>query len=271
MITYINNGVTVFQSRLFQLNSTVVVTEDLVLVADPGYLPNEIEEIRTFVDNIKGDRPIYLFFTHSDFDHIAGYGAFPEAKTIASKEFVENPLRVAQLKDLNYYDEEFYITRPYLQEYPVIDNVIFTNGEQLKIGETTMTFNHAFGHTADGLMIEIDNCFVVGDYLSDIEFPFVYHSFSEYENTLERFKMIFEAKPNAILITSHGSVTEGKENIWLRIKDSEEYFALMETNPSEEVFYRFLEGKNYFFKDVFWKRHQDNLNVWKENQKGASS
>lgn len=262
MIIYENKSVTVFQSRLFQLNSTVMVTDDFILVVDPGYLPDEIEEIHAFVDNIEGDRPVYLFFTHSDFDHIAGYGAFPEAKTIASKEFVENPLRTAQLKDLNFYDEEFYIIRPYVLNYPVIDNVILANGQQLKIGETTMTFTQAFGHTSDGLMVEIDNCFVVGDYLSDIEFPFVYHSFSEYEKTLERFKTIFEKKSTAIMITSHGSVTEGKENIWLRIKDSEEYFALMKTNPSEENFYQFLEIKNYYFKHAFWKRHQDNLNVW---------
>lgn len=38
-IIYRDPNVTVFQSVLFQTNTTVVQTNDLVLVVDPGWLP----------------------------------------------------------------------------------------------------------------------------------------------------------------------------------------------------------------------------------------
>lgn len=266
MIIYKNSNVTVFQSRLFQLNSTVVSTDDLVLVVDPGYLPDEVEEIRLFVEKTNGNKPVFLFFTHSDFDHIAGYGAFPQAKTIAAKEFVVNPLKESQLKDLMDYDEEFYILRPYPVTYPAIDHVISMDGEKMKIGKTTMKFYHAFGHTGDGLMVEIENYVVAGDYLSDIEFPFVYSSFSEYEKTLKRCKKLFQLKTDSVMVTCHGSVADTAEEIRKRISDSEDYLAFVKSHQGEAEFKLLLDEKNYQFKKVFLKRHEDNRKVWMEEK-----
>lgn len=265
MITYQSENVIVFQSGMFQLNSTVVVTKDLVLVVDPGYLSREVEEIRQYVNTIKGDRPVYLFFTHSDFDHIVGYGAFPEAKTIASKEFVESPLREAQLNDVIHYDDEFYIVRPYPVEYPDIDHIIQTDGEAITVGETTITFYHAFGHNNDGLMAVVESLdlLIAGDYLSDIEFPFVYYSFNEYKKTLNTLKSITDAKKTLTLITSHGSATNDQREILKRIDDSEEYLAIVENDLNIEVFEEFLNAKNYCFKTAFIRRHSDNIKVFK--------
>jgi hydroxyacylglutathione hydrolase len=68
--------VRVFQSALFQTNTTVVTTDDMVLLVDPNWLPLEIAEIRQFVETQSGGKkPIYLLFTHSDYDHIIGYRA----------------------------------------------------------------------------------------------------------------------------------------------------------------------------------------------------
>lgn len=266
MIIFNDRKTTIFQSRLFQLNSTVIQTNDLVLAVDPGYLPDEVEEISRFIEKIKADRPVYIFFTHSDYDHIAGFGAFPGAKTIASKEFVESPLKEKQIKDLIDYDEEFYISRLYPVKYPVIDHVISTDGQQLIIGETTITFYHAFGHTEDGLMAEIDHCLVAGDYLSDIEFPFVYFRFAEYTKTLERFKTIARNKEGMLMISCHGSPAEGTPEINKRIKDSEEYFDFMKKNPSKSEFNQFVEEKNYPFKNILWKRHRENLKLWNKEK-----
>lgn len=267
MVIFRNNSTTVFQSRLYQLNTTVIQMEDLILVVDPGFLPDEIENIQTYVEKIKGDRPVYLFFTHSDFDHIAGYGAFPEARTIGSKEFVESSQQQKQLEDLQNVDEEFYLTRPYDLEYPGIDYVIEEDGERMIVGQTAITFHHAFGHNHDGLIAIVGNTVIAGDYLSDIEFPFVYHSFSEYNQTLETLKHIFRTMPNPVLlITSHGTVTDDAVSIDQRIQDSEDYFSLLKKNPDERVFNHYLSDKGYVFKHLFWRRHQENLQMWNAKQ-----
>ncbi len=264
MIIHKTNNVTVFQSAMFQLNTTVVTTEDLILVVDPGYLPYEIEKIRLYVDRIKGDRPIYLFFTHSDFDHIVGYGAFLDAKTIASEQFVTNNLKESQLQEAINYDDEYYIVRPYQLVYPSIDYMIKEDGERFQVGNTLLTFYYALGHNHDGLIgvIESEKLAIVGDYLSDIEFPFVYFSFEQYDRTLKSLSSIFKENRELTLITSHGTVTSDQSEIIKRLNDSYEYLEFVKRQGSGEQFEQFMKEKNYLFSSVFRKRHQDNLRVY---------
>lgn len=58
----------------------------MVLLVDPTWLPHEVEEISDHVAHIRNVKPLYLLFTHSDYDHVLGYKAFPDAITIGSKE-----------------------------------------------------------------------------------------------------------------------------------------------------------------------------------------
>ncbi len=268
MITYQTELITVFQSALFQLNSTVITTDDLVLVVDPAYLPNEIEEIREYVEKVKGVRPVYLFFTHSDFDHIVGYGAFPKAITIASAEFVKSHMQEIQINEAIKYDDEFYIERPYSLTYPEIDIIIKKDGETVTIGGTVISFYHAFGHNHDGLLayIESENIVIAGDYLSDIEFPFIYHSCEDYLKTMSTLMKILNQNHHSILITSHGSITSNEKEIQKRILDAKEYFRILETNADDGNFDEFLKKKNYKFPLTFKKSHQNNLQLVKSKR-----
>ena len=90
-IIYRDPNITIFQSTLFQTNSTVVKTEDSILVVDPAWLPHEVANIRREVDEIRGNRPVFLIFTHSDYDHIIGYKAFQADKVFMSKALADNP------------------------------------------------------------------------------------------------------------------------------------------------------------------------------------
>ena len=78
-IQYTAKHLTEFESCIYKTTSTVIDTEDCVIVVDPCLLPSEIDEINQHVMRMKGTRPIYLIMTHSDWDHIVGAGAFPEA------------------------------------------------------------------------------------------------------------------------------------------------------------------------------------------------
>lgn len=93
MIQYKTEQMTVFESALFQTTSAVIETKDCVIVVDPTWLPHEINEIKQHVQGILNHRNLYVFFTHGDFDHIIGYGAFLElnATFIGSKFLEQHP------------------------------------------------------------------------------------------------------------------------------------------------------------------------------------
>ena len=91
MLHFQENHITVFQSSLYMTTTAVIQSDDVLIMTDPTWLPGEIEEIKNFIDNHLGDREFYIIYTHSDFDHIIGSGAFPKAKIIATEEFINNP------------------------------------------------------------------------------------------------------------------------------------------------------------------------------------
>jgi hydroxyacylglutathione hydrolase len=266
MLKYEKESLAVFQSGLYQTNSAVVVTKDLVLVTDPGYLLSEIDAIRSYVDQVKGDRPVYLFFTHSNFDHIAGYGAFTDCIVIAGEAFNEQTDQHHALEIILNRDDDFYINRPYKITYPRVDHVIRKEGESLVVGDTILIFHTAYGHNPDGIMcfVETSQILIVGDYLSDIEFPFVYDSFAAYRNTLCTLKRIAEQYPGLLLLPGHGSVTDQPEEIRHRILVSEQYLELTEQLlllPDEGKLQRFMDDNHYLFKRILARRHEDNMNV----------
>jgi len=120
MIQYKNPHVTVFQSALFCTTATVVQTADFVLVVDPNWLPGEVEAIRHFVEMEEAGRPVYLLFTHSDYDHIIGYGAFLQATVIASEAFRQNPGKEKIIEEIRTWDEGNYIAAPTPSNTPVL-------------------------------------------------------------------------------------------------------------------------------------------------------
>ncbi|MFC4779373.1 MBL fold metallo-hydrolase [Paenibacillus sp. GCM10023252] len=231
MIILQNNTTTLFRSALYETLSAVIQTEDLVLVVDPTWLPHEVEEIRQHTYSILADRPLYLLFTHSDYDHILGYRAFPGAKVIASGAFArQEPAYIeATLEQIRAFDDDYYLTRGYEIEYPAVDMEAVRDGDTLQIGGTRLTFYQAAGHNPDGLftIVEPLGLWLAGDYLSDIEFPFIYHSSEEYEATLAKTELILERHSIQLLVPGHGEPTDSREEMLRRKKDSIAYIDRM--------------------------------------------
>jgi len=229
MIIEKRGGVTVFRSALFLTVSAVVETDDLVLVVDPCWLPHEVREIRSYVDGCKGDRPLYLLFTHSDYDHIIGYGAFPEATVIASQAMRDRTLadQAAIVEQVHAFDDEYYITRDYPTAYPAIDLAYATDGEQLALGSTVLTFYQAPGHNPDGMftVVEPIGLLIAGDYLSDVEFPYIYHDSRAYERTLSKLDRIMARHRIILLMTGHGHMTDDRKEMERRQREALAYIA----------------------------------------------
>ncbi|SEC80423.1 MBL fold metallo-hydrolase [Paenibacillus sp. GP183] len=220
MINELLPGVYVHTSHIQKLQSVVLVDEKAVYVFDPCYFPDEINEIRELARSFETpNREKYLVLTHSDFDHIAGVHEFPEYKVIASSAWDESN-EVHSIEKIEQFDSEFYVDREWTGKMPRVPMGDKVNHGQQK-GE--MTFYHAKGHTWDGLVTIYGQTAIVGDYLSAVEFPFVYTSYRAYMDTLTMFSQIFETHSIDTVITQHGPAALDKTEIQRRIDLSRDY------------------------------------------------
>jgi hydroxyacylglutathione hydrolase len=279
MIQYKNPNVTVFQSALFRTTSTVVQTRDMVLLVDPNWLPGEVEAIRHFVENEAAGRPVYLLFTHSDYDHIIGYGAFPQAKVIASEAFRQNPEKEKIIEQIRTWDDENYIARPYLIRYPGVDLAVSSDGQSFAVGNTKLTFYLAPGHNADGIftLVEADergfgSTWLAGDYLCEVEFPYIYHSSLEYEQTLDKVDFILEKHNPALLVPGHGDVATSHEEILIRKNEALEYIREMRRCIAEGTPFNMEKlWRRYRFRRGMERFHKENIELFKRECAGRQT
>ncbi|UXH46218.1 MBL fold metallo-hydrolase [Rossellomorea vietnamensis] len=265
MIHFKNDYLTVFQSSLYQTTSAVIQTGDVMILTDPNWLTNEVQAIREYVDSELGAKQLYIIYTHSDFDHIIGSGAFPEAKVIASEEFKHHEHKKEIMQKVSEFDQRYYINRDYEPHYPSVDHSISHDGERLEIGSLSLTFYKAPGHTHDGLFTVIEplGIFLSGDYLSDVEFPFIFSSYIDYKKTMKKAATILETHSIQVHVPGHGSVTNNPDEIMKRITESTYYInhllqggEKLETHCREQ--YPFFEGmKSIHFENIKLARKED--------------
>lgn len=263
MIQFKSDNITVFQSCLYMTTTAVIQTSDSIIITDPNWLPHEIEEIKNFINQTIGYKQLYIIYTHSDFDHIIGSGAFPEAKVIASKQFSNNPKKEEIVQKINKFDQGYYLDRNYKPEYPKVDIVISEDGQKLELESLTMTFYQAPGHTNDGLftVVEPYGIFLTGDYLSDIEFPFIFSNYNDYVNTINKAEIILREFNITTHVPGHGSTTQDQKEIQKRILITKYYLKQL-INDNEEL-ESFLRNEYKFFsgmKDI----HFDNKKMVKK-------
>ncbi|WP_277587317.1 MBL fold metallo-hydrolase [Psychrobacillus antarcticus] len=268
LIQFKNKEITIFESQLFKTTSIVIQTDDGIIVVDPTWLPNEVEEIRQHVNKIKENKQIYLLFTHSDWDHILGYGAFPDAIIIASKGFKAVKDKESILEQIRGFDDQYYIDRHYPILYPKVDIVVIEDGQVFNIGKTTLTFYKADGHTDDGIftIVEPLGIWIAGDYLSDTEFPYIYSSSEKYEETLKKTDWILTKHDIRFLVPGHGHVTGNREEMNKRKEESLRYIKDIRSAVESErdsfyliESYSYLRGMRAF--------HEGNINLIKKEQK----
>ncbi|MFC7686896.1 MBL fold metallo-hydrolase [Ureibacillus sp. GCM10028918] len=259
MIKYQTNNVTVFQSVLYKTTSLVIQTEDCILVVDPNLMPNEVLEIRQHVDKFKKDKPVYLVLTHSDWDHIIGSGAFQDAVVIASDAFHTREDKEDILNQIRHFDDQYYLDRTYSILYPTVDIPVVEDGQVLEIGHTKLTFYKAEGHTNDGIFVVVEplGIWIAGDYLSDVEFPFIYHNSETYEQTIGKTDKILELHKIKLLVPGHGTATDIMEEIIFRKVLSYRYIQELRNAINEDRDHQFLiQGYKY---------RQDQINSHNEN------
>jgi len=221
---YQDQHLTVFESALYRTTTTVVSTPKFNLLVDPNWLPGEIKTIKKHLD-ASGDKPLVLLFTHGDYDHILGYKAFKPHLVIASQAFIDSPDIEKRLQQIQTFDDEYYIKRDYPITYPVVDIPVRKDAQELVLGDCHITFYQAPGHTPDGVftIVEPYGYFIAGDYLSNVEFPFVNDSSQAYLNTLRKVDTILNQHRIERMIPGHGDLAHNTPEIQRRMLESVAY------------------------------------------------
>ena len=238
-----------------------------MLLIDPNYLPIEIEFIQAKVKSIRKNQELFLLFTHSDYDHIVGYEYFETDKTIASQLFLS--FKEQQLKAVQDFDKSLYVLRPQKLNFPTLTDVISKDAQSISTQNNNLTFYLAPGHTADGLitLLQPENYLFVGDYLSNIEFPFIADCPTKYLETLDKIEQIVQTKNIKLLVVGHGDCLHDnlrdKREMLERIEESRNYINYLFKNKEAKKLQE-LESElsnKYPFFDSVKEHHEKNIQM----------
>jgi len=216
----ISRDALVVTSGFWQTNAIALrVGEEAVLIDSP-YLPDELDALSGLLAGA-GFEPDGLLATHADFDHLLGRLAFPGMTLGLAESSVERLQREpgdAQ-RALRRYDAEFYVSRPaplalgQVQALPVPGHV--------EIGDRELELHPAEGHTPDGMALfdRAQGLLIVGDYLSDVEIPWISKggSLADYRATLARLAPLVE-EANTV-VPGHGAPHDRETTLRLLDED----------------------------------------------------
>ncbi|NRS16330.1 MBL fold metallo-hydrolase [Brevibacillus sp. HB1.4B] len=228
-----------FTSCLWQTTSAVVSTEQRLYLFDPAYFPHEIEAIADYVQSERNGRELILVLTHGDWDHVVGVGKFPDATVIAQKEILTAGRIEKKLNKAKRFDGSYYVVRSYEVGMPTF----------AKLVEDAQDWQEVFflpvpGHTPDQMatLFREQKLLVVGDMLSNLEFPFIDDS-SAYLESLEKIEQLVLQGEVEEVIPGHGVPAKGREEILHRIERDRQYlldaravvFEAIANNVEEDV------------------------------------
>lgn len=205
----LSGGVAVFRSHFMMTNSTIVKGKEFLALFDPAYFPDEVALIGEVVGRCKKAN-VFCFYTHFDFDHVIDPPGL-KAHRVASEHIGDRDLQ-EELQQWNRTDSQLYIEREN-RAYPQPDHLVTQDEEVMDLAGEEILIAKTPGHTVDSLSCILPGrrLMLSGDMLSDKEFPFIYHDFGEYSQSLNRLKRLINEYQVDLLIPGHGNVAMGKE------------------------------------------------------------
>ncbi|MEZ4911306.1 MAG: MBL fold metallo-hydrolase [Saprospiraceae bacterium] len=255
-----NDNVIIFQSALYKTNSVVIGFKDVVFIIDPGCLPNEVRIIKEFVDEAYPNSLKVVIYTHADFDHIIGHFAFVDAVNIASFSCNKRLLTKKPLQEMVDFYQSYYIDIPNNFGNLNIDHTIHFDYQILHINDVDLVFYLMDGHTQDGLSIYFPSMetLVVGDYVSDLECPWIEDTLTNYHLTLDKLQIFLSNYPIQTCIPGHGNPYFDKKDILRRIDIDKEYLRMLEGVASMNEIQSFL-SKMYSPNPKLMDIHKANI------------
>jgi glyoxylase-like metal-dependent hydrolase (beta-lactamase superfamily II) len=217
----------VITSAFWQTNAVALRSGAEAVLIDSPYLPDELDALPSLLAGA-GFEPDGLLATHADFDHLLGRIPYPSLTLGLGHSSVERIHREpgGAQRALRDYDAEFYIARGaplalgQVQGLPVPGRV--------DLGERELELHPAEGHTADGMALldAEQGLLVVGDYVSDLEIPWISEggSLTDYRDTLARLAPLVERV--STVVPGHGAAHDRDTALRLLDEDSDYLDAL---------------------------------------------
>jgi glyoxylase-like metal-dependent hydrolase (beta-lactamase superfamily II) len=208
---------------MWETSSVLLIAGDEAVAVDPGISQEEIERVGEAAAHA-GARVVAVLATHADWDHVAGIGSFPGAEAAMGPRAAAKVERGEALADMRGEGAQFGLSWP---EAPRCDRVL-RPGRSERVGPFAVETMELAGHTDCGLGYRLrdPDVLLVGDHLSPIEYPFVYHSTSAYRSTLAGLIDLLEDDPPALVIPGHGGPLAAADARAIAISDLEYLRAL---------------------------------------------
>jgi len=208
----VSENVYVFTSEIYaQVNSGAVVGPEYAVLIDTLAYPDEIRDIKRFIEDRLG-RPVrYIINTHYHTDHTLGNNFFPRA-TIISHALCRHFLDTRGRRALEGSQE----SSTELGEVGIrLPNVTFDEGSAtIRVGKRTLQLVPLPGHSADGIGVLVVEDRVL--FSGDVMMPVPYLADGDYDLMVASMKSIPKMKLEN-LVQGHGeSVLRGEVSTTVR-------------------------------------------------------
>ncbi|WP_339063697.1 MBL fold metallo-hydrolase [Tepidibacillus marianensis] len=232
-----SKGVIFSFPELDQVNLVAIYGEQFTYLCDTYIGPEPMVEIKSFLAKENRKKPILIFNSHWDWDHVWGNCAFPNSIIVSHKLCLEN----LEKGFWNELERNKQYTRGDVT--PLFPNLVFT--DQLIFVEDQVKFFHTPGHTKDS-----SSCYGLEEsilYVGDnVEYPIPYVSYPDVITFIQTLENYIRLNPKH-LITGHGDV-------WTMelIKENLQYLKRLVSKEKID---------NSTWSQEIKQRHQDNIEM----------
>ena len=222
------------QSRLYDTNSSMFISQGQAVLIDPGVYPDEIEAIARFTAE-RDATPQAIIITHGHWDHILGPEHLPGVQIVAQANYLhetDGEYGAATLRQIAAWETQSGIEREQPFAIPRPD-VTFDQTTTLTVGDLSLRLVHAPGHTSDQLVVYHPGsaALIAGDMLSDAEIPTIIHNLAAHRRTMA----MLAGWDIRRLIPGHGKATTDPIKIRTRISADVAYLAELHGKVEQAV------------------------------------
>lgn len=213
------------ESALGEYSCYLIEGEKRFYLCDTHLGPRSMEPVANFIAAQAASKPLVIFFSHSDWDHIWGSCAFANALVVAQElcaRYIHErgSLELARYED--YQNGDVRLMQPEL-----------TFDSRLSFADDGVEYFSAPGHTADSACCQDirDNVIYVGDLIERPEPVISWHDIEAYIATLETLG----EQEGVTYISSHSGIVD-KEDINTNLAYLRKCQQLLSEGPSQSEY-----------------------------------